>query len=297
MSKTPFFADARPGKPVRLGDADYELPILYFRDDCFGGFFAADFARVRAALPSDDLHPVRLLDGRAIVAVVAFNYIETTIGPYGEVGVCVPVTRGRAAPRLLPALLESRYPGFGMVVLHLPVTNAVARDGGRVVWGYPKFVADMDFRITPELQSCRVSEGSSHILTLEVPRGGVLRNDRAPIRTYTVLNGDLVETEIPQHGTYRMSMRPKGARLSLGDHEVSRSIRDLGLSAEPFMTRYFVERAAILPEGRVIGRAARPLEGYRGSDRVGRHAVGYGDAPAGAAPAVRATRERAERMN
>jgi hypothetical protein len=277
VATSAFFASSGPKRSVTHGRASFELPILYFRDDCFGLFFGADFDRVRAALPSDRLHPVRLLDGRAIVAVVAFNYVDTSIGTYGEVGVVVPTVHGASPPpRFLPALRESRDPRFGLTVLHLPVTNMVARDAGRGEWGYTKFVADMDFEVGPEEQVCRVGEEGQHILTLRVPRGGLLMGDRSPIVTFSVKDGDLVRTEIPQRASYRMGLRPSGASLELGDHPVARSIRDLGLSPRPFMSRYFVERAGILPSGSVVERGVRPLDGYRGSDRVGRHTVGYG---------------------
>jgi len=190
---TTFFASTRPGTEVTLLGKTYELPILYFRDDCFGLFFSADARKVRAALPSDRLHPVRLPGGRALVGVVAFNYLETTIGPYGEVAVVALAVHGpRPVVGSLPALLEASYPGFGMVVLHLPVTATVARDGGRGQWGYTKFNSDMRFEITPEFQQCRLSEGGQHILTLRVERGGIVRRDAKPIITYSVLDGRLI---------------------------------------------------------------------------------------------------------
>jgi len=169
-----FFAGTRPGTEVTKGTATFELPILYFRDDVFAAFYTADERRVRALLPSDRLFPVTLPRGRALVGIAAFNYIDTSIGPYGELGVVVPTVHGRK-PRvpILPGFLEARYPGFGNVVLHLPVTKTIARDAGRGQWGYTKFVADMHFRSTPEHFECRLSEADAHILTLRVAKPGI----------------------------------------------------------------------------------------------------------------------------
>ncbi len=275
---TTFFASTRPGTEVTLLGKTYELPILYFRDDCFGLFFPADARKVRAALPSDRLHPVRLPGGRALVGVVAFNYLETTIGPYGEVAVVALAVHGpRPVVPALPALLEASYPGFGMVVLHLPVTTTVARDGGRRQWGYTKFNSDMSFTITPELLQCQMSEGGHHILTLRVERGGTVRRDAKPLVTYSVLDGRLIRTTIPQRATYRMKLRPSSSSLELGDHQVATWIADLGLAKRPLMTRYFVERSAILPAGEVVEEGVRPLDGFRGSDREGTLTIDYTD--------------------
>ncbi len=274
-----FFSSTRPGVKVTHGAATFELPALYFRDDAFLLFFTADSDKVRALLPSDNLYPVLLSKRKAIVGIVAFNYIDTSLGPYGEVGVALPVVYGDSPPPiLLPALMESRFNNYGLLVAHLPVTNTLARDAGRGVWGYTKFVADMRFTLTPESMKCRLAEEERHILTLTAPRKGFALRDNKPFVTYSVKDGDLIKTTLPLKSVIRFAVKPKGASLRLGDHPVARSIRDLGISEKPFMSRYFLEKSCVLPEGRVIERGARPLEGYYGKDREGKlevvHAVG-----------------------
>ncbi|HSJ58213.1 MAG TPA: acetoacetate decarboxylase family protein, partial [Anaerolineae bacterium] len=182
---------------VDVGSARVDLPIMYYRDDCFMGIFGAALEPVRAALASRDLHPVTLPDGRATVAVIAFNYHETGVGPYGEVGIALPCTLGAAAPPLLPLALEARYPGWGGFVLHLPVTSLVARDAGRAIYGYAKFVADMAFEKRPAYQRVHMSEGGAHILTLTVKQRGPAIKDNRPLVTYSVRGDDLVRTAVP----------------------------------------------------------------------------------------------------
>jgi hypothetical protein len=273
-----FFANTRPGAEVTRGGATFDLPILYFRDDVFVSFHTADYQRVRALMPSDRLHPVRLPGGRTLLGVAAFNYIDTSIGPYGEVGVVVPAVHGDRRPLpLLPGLLEARYPGFGNVVLHLPVTRTVARDAGRGEWGYTKFVADMRFAITPEHLECRLSEGGRHILTMRVVRRGMVSPDRKPLVTFSVRDGELIRTVIPQKGTMRSALWPLGSFLDLGDHEVAGAIRELDVSPRPFMTRYYLERSGILPSGKVVGDGdgGGDRGGDRGGDGGGEHVVTY----------------------
>lgn len=271
-----FFHSARPGTTARIGENTLELPILYFRDDLFLLFYTADYHRVKALMPSDKLHPVRLPKGRSLIGVGAFNYIDTSIGPYGEVGMIVPTVHAATSPPIiLPALMESRYPGFGMLVLHLPVTTIEARDGGRGLWGYTKFIADMDFAITPEFMECRVSEGDDHILSMRVAKKGIAIRDKKPMITYSVKDGNLIRTIIPQKSTFRLSLAPEDSTLELGNHPVARSIADLDLAKKPLLSRYYVERNAILPEGAIIEEGVRPLDGYFGKNRNGRHEVSY----------------------
>jgi hypothetical protein len=271
-----FFMDARPGTKVTLKDETFELPILYFRDDAFALFYTVDPARIKPLLPSDKLFPVTVTPKKALFGVACFNYIDTSIGPYGEVAIVAAAVYGERAPiHLIPAIRESYDPHFGMVVLHLPVTTTRARDGGRGIWGYTKFVADMDFTITPEYLQCRLAEEERHILTMRVARRGFVKKDYRPLSTFSVKDKSLIQATIPQVGTTRNAFFPRGSFLELGDHEIARPLKELGLSDKPFMSRYYMERSGILPEGKVIEENVRELDGHYGRDRVGRHTVVY----------------------
>ena len=273
-----FFSGTRPGKKVRYGKAVFELPVLYLRDDFFGLYFTADFKKVTSILPSDRMHPVTLPNGRAIVAILAYNYSDTTIGPYGEVPVAIPVLYDRQhlpLMGLLPALRQGNYPGFGVMVMHLPVTKIEARDAGRGEWGYTKFIADMRFDITPEFLQCSMADGGDHILDLRVMRRGFHVRDDRPLITFSVKDGKLIRTVIPQKGMMRVSLYTRGSFVKFGPHVMARSIQALDISDRPFMASYYTERAAILPSGTIIEENVRPLDGYRGRDRKAKHETFY----------------------
>jgi len=273
-----FFSGTRPGRKVKYGTASFELPILYLRDDFFGLYFTADAKKVRGILPSEKMHPVTMPNGRAMVVILAYNYIDTTIGPYGEIPVVIPVLYERKHLPLMgfvPALRQANHPGFGVLVMHLPVTKMEARDAGRGEWGYTKFVADMHFDNTPEYLQCSMSEGREHILDLRVMRKGFHLRDEKPLVTFSVKENSLVRTVIPQKGMMRVSLSTKGSFVKYGPHAVARSIQALDISEKPFMASFYTERAAILPSGTVVEENVRSFEGYLGRDRKARHTVNY----------------------
>lgn len=271
-----FFSAAQPTRQVTHGCATFDLPVLYHRDDAFGLFYTADLDKVSQLMPSPSLHPVRLPGNRSAAGVFAFNYIDTSIGPYGEVAIVVPVVHGKKPPTtLIPLLLESKYPGFGLLVLHLPVTHPEARDAGRGQWGYTKFTADMRFTITPEFMECQLQEGDHHILSLRVARQGLAMRDKKPLVTYSVLNRDLIKTTIPQTGAHRLAIGPKKSYLELGSHPVANTLHSLEMAPNPLLSRYYLERGAILPAGTVVESGVMPLEGYHGDDQERAHTVAY----------------------
>ena len=274
MSKE-FFAGARPGQSATFGKATFDLPILYYRDDFFALFFTASFEKIKAAMPSPNLHPVRAGRDRAMLGVGAYNYIDTTIGPYGEIGVVIPVVYGRKPLPFLPALLEARWPNFGLLVMHLPVTRIEARDAGRGQWGYTKFMADMHFTITPEYNEVKMDEEGQHILTMRVMKRGVIFRDTKPLVTYSVKDRNLIKTTVAQRGTCKKCMMTSGSFLTLGHHPVADSIRAMEISSSPMQSRYYMERSGILPAGEVIETNVNPLEGYYGKDRSAQHTTSF----------------------
>ncbi len=273
-----FFGNSKSVNTVTHGKATFDLPILYHRDDAFALYFTANYEKVKAVMPSDKLYPVVLPGNRAVMGIGAFNYIDTSIGTYGEVAVALPaVFEKKITPfnGFLPALMEGGYPGFGVVIMHLPVTRVEARDAGRGEWGYTKFIADMHFSMSPEYLDCRMLEGDKHILDIRVKRKGLYLRDKKPLITFSVKDGDLIKTVIPQKASKRVSLMTGGSHLRLGNHSVAESIRNLGISSRPFMSVYYPERAAILPSGSIIEKGVRPMEGYLGKDREAVHSVVY----------------------
>jgi hypothetical protein len=263
-------------KGVDVGSARVDLPINYYRDDTFAALFSAALEPVRAALPSPRLHPVTLPGRRAVVVVAALNYFETDIGPYGEVAIAVPCVYGQEAPPLLPLLLEARYPGWGAFVLHLPVTSRVARDGGRAIFGFTKFVSDMAFEKRPAYQRVRLSEGDSHILTLTVRQQGLLLKDNRPLVTYSVCDGQVLRTTAPSHAVYQVGLLPESGTLELGDHPVANDLRQLEVGTSTWLTKNYLTRYGILPPGEPVGPASRPHVGHIGENRTyGKLTVSY----------------------
>lgn len=120
----PFFQ--YPLTPFQSSEGNIDLPILYFDNSNFMALFNVEFDAANAFLKDKGLTAVRFAGGKALVAVGFYEYRETAIADYNEVGVaiaCVP--NGVKAPRL-PLLslyqpLDKQQIGFH--VIDLPVTT------------------------------------------------------------------------------------------------------------------------------------------------------------------------------
>lgn len=236
---------------------DVELPIRYYETSTMGAAFPASTERLQQLTPAP-LRVVETRPGKAPLAIICFDYTNTDIGDYGEVAIAWPVVDSRRKPLpLLPLLFEQRWPGLGFWVHHLPVTTAIANYAGRTLWGYPKFVADIEYRWRDARRSCALREGGEDILELEICTRMPARPQRFDAVTYSVLDGELLRTRVSVDGVGLRKLRGGEARLALGPHRIGRELAELGLDlARPAEVRWFPTWRAVLPAAEARRRIA-----------------------------------------
>ncbi len=224
------------------------LPIHYRDAESMMAFFPLPVRHVKALLPAPGMRPVEVVPGYAVLALIAFEYRDTDIGPYNELGICFPILfKSPLSIPFVPLLLEKNYPRLGFYVHRLPVTTQVACRAGREIWGYPKFVADIGFEENNEQRICHLREGGKHILSLSVDRPeGRLKEEERNLVTYSVLEDRVLKTVVRtrMHIEHR---RIRGAELTLGDHSIARELEGLEISKRLIESRIADRMEAVLP--------------------------------------------------
>ncbi|MEW6440240.1 MAG: acetoacetate decarboxylase family protein [bacterium] len=226
---------------------ELELPVRYRDAEAMLAFFPLPTREALERLPTKRFRPVEIVPGTSLIAVAAFEYRDTDIGPYNELAVCFPILHNpRVALPALPLLLESNYPGMGLYIHHLPVTTEIAWRAGVEIFGYPKFVANIRFEQTEGRRTCQLRESEEHILTLMVDKPRGRRLDRKGFTTYSLREGEILKTVI---GTEMKGGRRRfgGATLLLGSHPISAELRSMNISPRAFEVRYAPEMRAVLP--------------------------------------------------
>jgi len=235
----PFFAAVASEEIVLPSTGGHlRLPLRYPDSSIFAAQFAAPTAAVRAGLPSPMLVPREVAPGRVAVGVTAFHHRLTDVGTYHELGVFVPVAyRPHEGGDEVP----------GSYCAFLPVTTEAARVAGIDVWGFPKFVAEIEFEAREAGCRCRVHEGGHEILNLEVgsiPVGD--RSERVEAPIFTVQGGELLRSVVVSEGRSGQRADGAGVRLVLGDHPRADALRRLGLGAALGQSRT-TQAKALLP--------------------------------------------------
>lgn len=239
-----------------------DLPILYTDASLLGTFFLADQAAAAKLLQDTCLEPWPLF-GRALVSLFGWEYRQSSVGSYREVGLGIQARKRGSKPSLVRlglSLLSTPWghpyghalaqEDQGIWVQNLPVTTEAAWSAGVEIWGYPKYISRIE---TDFDASARVRLGDELELEAAPMRGPV--TEGFPLVTFTAREGRLLRTVIEVGHRVRWDVGSAAKLELLGSGPTADSLRALGLEgASPvavFRTDVF---RATLPAGKDVGR-------------------------------------------
>lgn len=246
-----YFDVDRQTYPTRVGPV--ALPILYYNAAAVFASFLVDIDKAQAVLPPE-LKAVPLRPGKGLVTVAFFEYVDTSVGPYNEMGVAVAAHPAKTKFRNTAAWHWGQSALPGMYVADLPVTTAAAHAAGHDCWGYPKIVVPIDFQLRDRDLECAVrsEDGKDLLCHLSGRVGWGVKMSAPNLMTYTLFKGQLLRTVINTRGRMRHGL---GGDVTLrcdggGNHPLSARLRGLGLhGASPLMVQTIQGMHAILPSG------------------------------------------------
>lgn len=266
-SSDPFF-DV-PCTSVSTSQGPVQLPILYRKTRNVNAFFMADACKVQQALDQSSggaMQATCLWRGQAMVGLACYEYVDTSIGPYHEIGIAIPVVRRGVKPRLghwLQALSDVDKPGreLGFHVLYLPVSTPAACAAGREIWGLPKFIAPMQYarqgaRVKVVLSDPDLpTRPEAAILTLSGDLGVAMPGPSMSLVLYSQGTGGWLRTTVNVRGGLHLHA-PGSVRVHVGtsQHPMAHTLRQLGLGdARPFCVTDTDRFQSRLNLGRAMG--------------------------------------------
>lgn len=262
-----------PQSVVSTSEGAVALPIMYYDASALYAFFLTGADRVAGVLGSPRLTPAVTFGGRSLVAVACYEYRDTSVGAYNEVGVaaCVSVDGERLAfggwPDLIATLTRPEQRRVGMHVLDLPVTTGAANAAGREIWGFPKFVTQIAYHHSGRRFDCTVAApGGGTLMALGGRTGLPVPVLPTSLALYSELDGQLLRSTVNARGrSWLASGRGLRLRAPGGGHPMSRHLEVLGLDGcAPLAvtwTHHFQSRlnaGVAAPGGRVAAAAGEP---------------------------------------
>ncbi|MFC2031594.1 acetoacetate decarboxylase family protein [Chloroflexota bacterium] len=157
-------------------------------------------------------------DDLARCQVMAPEYQQIDIvNPYDELAITIP-----GSLRGLDRTTDLLY------YIQLPVTTEDARWPGVEIYGFPKYVAAIDFEESESDVACTLALAGQEILTLRVTKGAA-QDDERQVENLTFLDDVPLLTTFRCRGRRHASAGPGGAILHLGEHRNARELRSAQL--------------------------------------------------------------------
>ena len=176
------------------------------------------------------------LPGRAVCSLACIRYVDSDLGPYHELGIAFLVRHKEMDPASSFQKAAEVARGFmGAYIHHLPVNQVFTLEAGRSIWGFPKFLADIELDFSRPTKHARLRHDGELVLDLTVKAGVRAPRARSSIDAYSFTDGALRRTawSLEPKGT---RARPGGAVLALGDHPIAKELRSLGLPRRALTT-------------------------------------------------------------
>lgn len=236
-------------------DTQRKLPYFYYDNTSLVAIFLASRSKIKQLLPHPKMKPVEIVPGRCIVAFAAFEYRKTDFEPYNEVSISFLITLGKrsipgiSAAKMMLSRATSSY------VWQLPVTTEHARAGGADLFGYPKFLANIEFNKQNDWIACSLAEGNQEILQLRGKRLPTSPGKLTRYSTYAVENGSpLVADVLVNPLEYAEAFGGREVELELiSGHPISDTLNQIGLSKRALVYQYSpVNEAILFPARNVI---------------------------------------------
>jgi len=241
-------------KPRATSVGDCDLPILYNDASAGGVIYRVAPKRVAKLLGTPSPFEPMLVFGKALCLICAFEYRETTVGAYNEIGLAIQVKRKGTSPSLFRLARDIRQQEEqALWIVNLPVTTKEAKAAGFEVWGYPKYVT----RIYTDFAADHTHATLENEFTLKMGNPGGLSIKGQPFVNFTLNEGHLIRTIIEVDHTVRLGTAGTVKLEILGDGPTANSMKTLGLAESSPTLIFRADRMrSILPEGKDLGFVA-----------------------------------------
>src|SRR5690606_29808299 len=238
------------GKYALVDGIPYEMPVNAKNSPALMAGFSCDWKKANDLLPGDEIHALKLPNGRAALLITIINYIDTSIGKYIEYSIGIACTHGsKPAPRLLNAMMLIKY-GTGQYILDLPVSSEISVKGGKGIWGMPKHKASLDFKVTEKQVSAQYEKDGQFAFRIEMerPKSPSMKVKVGSVN-YCRFRNMLMASYIYFDTKAGANLFGKAkANLYIGDHPNVSYLRNIDINPDPFFTMYMPKANGILDD-------------------------------------------------
>ncbi len=238
------------GRFALVDNIPYKMPVSAKNSPALMAGFSCDWEKANALLPGNEVHALKLPNGRGAMLITVIDYIDTSIGKYIEYSIAIACTHGsKPAPPILNTLLMKTY-GTGQYIIDLPVSSEVSVKGGKGIWGMPKHKANLAFEVSDDVVSSQYEKDGQFAFRIEIerPKSPSIKV-KIGTNNYCQYRNMLMASYIYFQTKASVNLFNKAkAKLYIGDHPRVSFLRDIDINPNPFFTMFMPKANGILDD-------------------------------------------------
>jgi hypothetical protein len=219
---------------VEIQGRTLTFPVEVRDADSWAAQFLVPATAAQALIDPTGLDVAQPLPGRAVVNLAFVRYKDTDLDAYNELAVAFLVRPHDALHSSATGRMREFARGeIGVYIHKLPVNQQFTLEAGQRIWGYPKFLAQIEIVEDGTHVACTFEHDGVHVLTLVIKERGPIPLPMRDLPTYSLRDDVLRRTSWDQEAAVRA--RLGGAELTLGPHPIADELRTLGLPKRALM--------------------------------------------------------------
>ena len=154
------------------GGQSVTLPVQVGHARQAAATFLVDADAAQRVIDETGLRVKRQARGKAVVSIALVEYLENDLGTYDELALAFVVDD-------VPGTPPGPKGSVSTYIHRLPVDGEFTCAAGRGIWGFPKWVADLDVTFDERGATAVLREGELEVLRVTMLRGPVPLDDDA----------------------------------------------------------------------------------------------------------------------
>ena len=213
--------------PVKVGAAAMLMNV-----------FVVDSKKAQQLIADSGFTVVEIWPGKALMQLLGVDYQQNDLGDYNEAAIVFPVTTpGESKPLPVMGTIWRMLKGsLSSYVYRMPVNQDFTTHAGRFIWGFPKWVTDVDIQFGDKTASANFCDDGELVFTISAATGSKAQAKPQAAPSLAIRNNQAWKTIGITEGE-GLTFKLGGTMPDIGQtHPLALILRDLGLPKKPMCT-------------------------------------------------------------
>ncbi|MBQ0796696.1 acetoacetate decarboxylase family protein [Zhongshania sp.] len=225
-------------KNYLIAGENIALPVKVGAAAMLMNIFVVDAKKAQALIADSGFKVVEIWPGKALMQLLGVDYQQNDLGDYNEAAIVFPVTTpGESKPLPVVGSIWRMIRGsLNNYVYRMPVNQGFTTHAGRFIWGFPKWVCDVDIQFGQKAASATFKDDGELVFGIKSATGGasVAKPQAAP--SLAIRDGMAWKTIGTTEGE-GLTFKLGGDKPQIGErHPLALQLRELGLPKKPMCT-------------------------------------------------------------